>query len=86
MPATRLPLLLLSLLVAAAPVAAEPLALHCGQLFDAGSARMLGAHSIVVRDGRIAVVEGGRVRLDDRPGIGFEGKAAFHRVLRELHH
>jgi L-alanine-DL-glutamate epimerase-like enolase superfamily enzyme len=33
-----------------------------------------------------AVVEGGRVRLDDRPGIGFEGKAAFHRVLRELHH
>ena len=32
-----------------------------------------------------AVVEGGRVRLDDRPGIGFEGKATFHRVLRELH-
>jgi L-alanine-DL-glutamate epimerase-like enolase superfamily enzyme len=32
-----------------------------------------------------AVVEGGRVRLDDRPGIGLEGKAAFHRVLRELH-
>ena len=31
-----------------------------------------------------AVVEGGRVRLDDRPGIGFEGKAAFHRVLRDL--
>jgi L-alanine-DL-glutamate epimerase-like enolase superfamily enzyme len=32
-----------------------------------------------------AVVEGGRVRLDARPGVGFEGKAAFHRVLRELH-
>ncbi len=32
-----------------------------------------------------AVVEGGRVRLDDRPGIGLEGKADFHRVLRELH-
>ena len=32
-----------------------------------------------------AVVEGGQVRLDDRPGIGFEGKAAFLRVLRELH-
>ncbi len=32
-----------------------------------------------------AVVEGGRVRLDDLPGIGFEGKAAFHRVLRDLH-
>ena len=26
-----------------------------------------------------------RVRLDDRPGIGFEGKAAFHQVLRDLH-
>jgi L-alanine-DL-glutamate epimerase-like enolase superfamily enzyme len=32
-----------------------------------------------------AVVEAGRVRLDERPGIGFEGKAAFHRVLRDLH-
>ena len=32
-----------------------------------------------------AVVAGGRVRLDDRPGIGLEGKAAFHRVLRGLH-
>ncbi|SEB93186.1 L-alanine-DL-glutamate epimerase [Nocardioides exalbidus] len=32
-----------------------------------------------------AVVEGGRVRLDDRPGIGFEGKAAFIEVLRALH-
>ena len=32
-----------------------------------------------------AVVEGGRVRLDDRPGIGLEGKAAFHEVLRGLH-
>jgi hypothetical protein len=32
-----------------------------------------------------AVVEGGWVRLDDRPGVGFEGKAAFHRVLRERH-
>jgi L-alanine-DL-glutamate epimerase-like enolase superfamily enzyme len=32
-----------------------------------------------------AVVEGSRVALDDRPGIGFEGKANFLRVLRELH-
>ncbi|WP_304523495.1 mandelate racemase/muconate lactonizing enzyme family protein [Aeromicrobium sp. Leaf350] len=32
-----------------------------------------------------AVVENSRVALDDRPGIGFEGKADFHRVLRELH-
>ncbi len=32
-----------------------------------------------------AVVENSRVKLDDRPGIGFEGKANFHKVLRELH-
>ncbi|MBC2932943.1 mandelate racemase/muconate lactonizing enzyme family protein [Nocardioides sp. zg-1228] len=32
-----------------------------------------------------AVVDGGRVALDDRPGIGFEGKANFLKVLRELH-
>jgi L-alanine-DL-glutamate epimerase-like enolase superfamily enzyme len=32
-----------------------------------------------------AVVENSRVKLDDRPGIGFEGKSNFHKVLRELH-
>jgi D(-)-tartrate dehydratase len=32
-----------------------------------------------------AVIEDGRVMLDDRPGIGFEGKANFYKVLRELH-
>src|SRR3954447_1808905 len=32
-----------------------------------------------------AVVENSRVKLDDRPGIGFEGKTNFHKVLRELH-
>jgi L-alanine-DL-glutamate epimerase-like enolase superfamily enzyme len=32
-----------------------------------------------------AVVSGSRVTLDDRPGIGFEGKANFYEVLRDLH-
>ncbi|GHJ34777.1 mandelate racemase/muconate lactonizing enzyme family protein [Streptomyces sp. TS71-3] len=32
-----------------------------------------------------AVVEHSRVGLTEMPGIGLEGKAAFHRVLRELH-
>ena len=32
-----------------------------------------------------AVVENSRVTLDDRPGIGFEGKANFYEVLRGLH-
>lgn len=32
-----------------------------------------------------AVVEKSRVGLTDIPGIGFEGKATFHKVLRDLH-
>ncbi|GAB3598115.1 mandelate racemase/muconate lactonizing enzyme family protein [Microbacterium tumbae] len=32
-----------------------------------------------------AVVRGGRIAPGDRPGIGLEGKAAFFRLLRELH-
>lgn len=32
-----------------------------------------------------AVVERGRVAPGERPGIGLEGKAAFHEVLRRLH-
>ncbi|MGW7518366.1 mandelate racemase/muconate lactonizing enzyme family protein [Streptomyces sp. NPDC054796] len=32
-----------------------------------------------------AVVEKSRVGLTDIPGIGFEGKAAFYKVLRDLH-
>lgn len=32
-----------------------------------------------------AVVENSRVGLTETPGIGFEGKAAFYEVLRELH-
>ncbi|MFI6125233.1 mandelate racemase/muconate lactonizing enzyme family protein [Streptomyces sp. NPDC051064] len=32
-----------------------------------------------------AVVEKSRVGLTDTPGIGFEGKAAFYKVLRDLH-
>ncbi|MGP4020495.1 mandelate racemase/muconate lactonizing enzyme family protein [Saccharopolyspora sp. 5N708] len=32
-----------------------------------------------------AVVRDSYVGLTETPGIGFEGKAAFHRVLRELH-
>ncbi len=33
-----------------------------------------------------AVVENGHVGLTETPGIGFEAKAAFHEVLRALHH
>lgn len=54
---------------AATPLAqaatAEPLALRCERLFDARAGRMLGPHTIVTRDGRIAEVRAG---LADVPG------------------
>lgn len=43
---------------AAAP---EPLALHCERLFDARNGRMLGAHTVVTREGKVAEVRTGRV-------------------------
>ncbi len=40
--------------------ASGPSALHCGQLFDSVTGRVLGAHTVVVRDGRIEqIVSGG---------------------------
>jgi hypothetical protein len=41
-----------------------------------------GEHRVFADD---AVVRDSQVGLTEIPGIGFEGKAAFHRVLRELH-
>ena len=50
----------------AAPAPAAPTALHCGKLFDSRSGRMLGAHTVLVRDGKVAEVRPGRVEM---PGI-----------------
>jgi len=52
-------LLLLSSAAAAAP-AAESLALQCGRLFDARAGKVLGAHTVAVRDGRIERIAGGQ--------------------------
>ena len=53
-------LLALALLCPAAPVlAAANAELHCGQLFDARSGRLLGPHTVQVQDGRIAAVAAG---------------------------
>ncbi|WFC42953.1 amidohydrolase family protein [Pseudoxanthomonas sp. SE1] len=68
-------LLALALAAASLPVAAaEPvppatLALHCGQLFDARSGKVLGEHTVLVRDGRIAEVIPGRAKLADAESI-----------------
>lgn len=45
---------------------AEPLALHCERLFDARAGRMLGPHTVLTREGKVAEVRPGRV---DVPGV-----------------
>ena len=61
----RLMPVLLIALASPAAIAAEPVALHCERLFDARSGRMLGEHTIVVRDGKIESVMPGRAKLAD---------------------
>ena len=51
----RLILAILAGLVALpAQAAPDTLALHCGALFDARAGKLLDAHTVVVREGRIA--------------------------------
>ena len=45
----------------AADMSNESRALHCGNLFDSRSGKLLGAHTVVVRDGKVAEVLAGRV-------------------------
>src|SRR5690606_14146843 len=49
------------------PEPAGPAELHCGQLFDARSGRLLGPHTVQVRDGRIAAVRPG---VPEAPAAG----------------
>jgi imidazolonepropionase-like amidohydrolase len=44
----------------ALPALAEDTALHCGKLFDSRSGKLLGAHTVVVRNGKVAEVLAGR--------------------------
>jgi imidazolonepropionase-like amidohydrolase len=53
--------------------AAEPLALQCGQLFDARSGKVLDARTVVVRDGRIAEVLPGRAQVPDARSVDLSG-------------
>ncbi|WP_411832586.1 amidohydrolase family protein [Pseudoxanthomonas mexicana] len=55
---SRLAALLLSTAATTAQ-AAEPLALQCGRLFDARAGKVLGPHTVVVREGRVEhLIEG----------------------------
>lgn len=44
----------------ALPAFATDAALHCGKLFDSRSGKLLGAHTVVVRNGKVAEVLAGR--------------------------
>ena len=74
----RLALLLLSLApLTAAPLpvlGAEPLALHCGRLFDARSGKLLDARTVVVRDGKIGEVLAGRVEVPGTQAIDLSAR------------
>ena len=50
----------LALLAAATPAIAADTALQCGNLFDSRSGKLLGAHTVVVRAGKVAEVLPGR--------------------------
>ncbi len=61
-----LPIIALLVTTSAFAAPPAPLALQCGQLFDARSGKLLDARTVVVRDGKIAEVLAGRT---DVPGI-----------------
>jgi imidazolonepropionase-like amidohydrolase len=71
---------LLAVLLIALPVSAsaDSAVLNCGRLFDAESARMLGPHAIVVRDGRIAELRAGRIEADAAGAPGEDSSAGGH--------
>lgn len=61
--------------LAAMPAHADTVALQCERLFDSRAGRILGAHTIVVRDGLVAEVRSGRV---DVPGADRTWDLAGH--------
>lgn len=73
-------LLALALTTVAAPAvqAAETASvLHCGKLFDSRAGAMMDAHSIVVRDGKIAEVLPGKAEVKDAAVIDLSGRTCL---------
>jgi imidazolonepropionase-like amidohydrolase len=66
-------LLLAASLAASGPVMAETAALHCGDVFDSKTARLVGARTIVTTDGRIAQVLPGRVPVPGAREVDLSG-------------
>jgi imidazolonepropionase-like amidohydrolase len=70
---TRLPYVLFAVFATASAHAAEPLALHCGKLFDARSGRALDDRTVVVRDGKIAEVVAGHAAVPGTRSVDLSG-------------
>ena len=67
-------LTLAAVLAAQAAHAAEPArALQCGNLFDSRSGKLLDAHTVVVRDGKVAQVLPGTVNVPDAQAVDLSG-------------
>jgi imidazolonepropionase-like amidohydrolase len=52
---------------------AADIALQCERLFDSRSGKMLGAHTILVRDGKILEVRAGRIDVADARNVDLSG-------------
>lgn len=70
---TRTLLASLIALSASSAMAAEPLALQCERLFDARSGQVLGPHTVVVREGKVAEVTPGRAATSGMETIELAG-------------
>ena len=71
--------LLATVVLAATPAraadteAAAPLELHCGRLFEAREGRLLGPHTVSVREGRIAAVSAGIPAVSGTGAVDLRG-------------
>ena len=69
----RLPYILFAVFATASAHAAEPVALHCGKLFDARSGRALDDRTVVVREGKIAEVVAGHAAVPGARSVDLSG-------------
>ncbi len=54
-------------------VSAAEIALQCERVFDSRKAQMLGAHTVIVRDGKVAEIRAGRVEIAGAKTIDLAG-------------
>src|SRR3546814_13735603 len=62
--------------------AADVVAVHCGHVFDAANAKLLGEHTVVIDGNRIRDVQPGNVTIDGAKAIDL-GRSEERRVGKE---